>query len=196
MQAVDKKKVPLSDDKIIEMYFDRDEKAISETDSKYGRYLKTIGYNILHDTWDSEECANDTYYSTWKRIPPEKPSIFQAFLSKIMRDISISKYRKNSASRRVPSELIVSLEELGDCIVADASVEEDYAIRQITEVMNSFLAEIGKRERFVFISRYYYCDRVKYIAEMLGVSEKTVYRDLERLRGRLRGKLSKEGIEV
>ncbi|MBE6635805.1 MAG: sigma-70 family RNA polymerase sigma factor [Ruminococcaceae bacterium] len=196
MQAVDKKKVPLSDESIIKMYFDRDEKAISETDSKYGRYLKTIGYNILHDTWDSEECANDTYYSTWNRIPPEKPSIFQAFLSKIMRDISISKYRKKSASRRVPSELIVSLEELGDCIVADASVEEDYAIKQITEVLNSFLAEIGKRERFVFISRYYYCDRVKYIAEMLGVSEKTVYRDLERLRGRLRGKLSKEGIEV
>ncbi len=196
MQAAEKNKVPISDERIIEMYFDRDEKAISETDSKYGRYLKTIGYNILHDMWDSEECANDTYYSTWNRIPPEKPSIFQAFLSKIMRDVSISRYRKKSASRRVPSELLVSLEELGDCIVADASVEEDYAIKLISDVLNEFLGGLSKRERFVFISRYYYCDKVKSIAEMLGVSEKTVYRDLESLRAILRGKLVGEGIDV
>ena len=196
MQNTDKKKTPIPDEKIIQLYFDRDENAITETDVKYGKYLKVIGYNILNDVWDSEECVNDTYFSTWNRIPPDRPSIFQAFLSKIMRDISISKYRKKNALKRVRSELTLSLEELGDCIITSASVEEDYAIKVISEVLNKFLSDIDKRERFVFICRYYYCDKVKYIAEMLGVSAKTVYRDLERLRALLRERLAEEGIDV
>ena len=196
MQRADIKKETLSDEKIIEMYFERNEGAISETDAKYGSYLKVIGYNILADIWDSEECLNDTYCSTWNRIPPEKPSIFQAFLSKIMRDVSISRYRKKNAARRVPSELVSSLDELGDAIVFNASTEEDAAISVIAEVINEFLGELTKRERFVFICRYYYCDKPKYIAEMLGVSEKTVYRDLLTLRTALRGKFREESIEV
>ncbi len=196
MQHADIKRERLPDEKIIEMYFERDEGAISETDAKYGSYLKVIGYNILSDIWDSEECLNDTYCSTWNRIPPEKPSIFQAFLSKIMRDVSISRYRRKNAARRVPSELVYSLDELGDAIVFNASTEEDAAISVIAEVINEFLGELTKRERFVFICRYYYCDKPKYIAEMLGVSEKTVYRDLLTLRTALRGKFREESIEV
>jgi RNA polymerase sigma-70 factor (ECF subfamily) len=196
MKSTDTEKTKLSDPEIIKLYFDRDESAIEATDSKYGNYLFTIGYNILSDKWDSEECMNDTFFRTWNRIPPEKPNIFQAFLSKIMRDISIDCYRKKSADKRKASELAVSLEELGDCIICDSSVEEDYAIKTLAETLNTFLKNISKMERFIFICRYYYCDSVRHIANMLNTSTKTIYRKLEKIRNELRIKLTAEGVNI
>ena len=186
----------VSDGDIIELYFKRDEQAISATKDKYGRYLFTIGNNILNDRLDSEECLNDTYFSTWNRIPPERPNYLQMFLSKIMRDISISRYRKNRSKKRTPSELTISLEELGDCIISESDVEEDLAIRELARILNSFLKDISKRQRFIFVCRYYYCDSVKSIASMLNVGAKTVYRELQTMREELRAALEKEGIDV
>lgn len=190
------KKDRLSDGDIIELYFKRDELAISATGNKYGRYLFTIGNNILNDRLDSEECLNDTYFSTWNKIPPARPTYLQMFLSKIMRDISISRYRKNRSKKHIPSELTVSMEELGDCIVSEADVEEDVAIRELARLLNGFLKNVSKRQRFIFICRYYYCDSVKAIASMLEVSAKTVYREIEKIRSDLREALTKEGIDV
>ena len=186
----------LSDIDIIELYFQRDEQAIKETSAKYGKYLFTIGNNILNDRWDCEECVNDTYYTTWNRIPPQRPTYLQVFLSKIMRDVSISRYRKKKSKKRISSELVVSLEELGDCIVLESDIEEDLAIKEIIRVLNEFLKDINKRQRFIFICRYYYCDSVRAIASMLGVSPKTVYRELENIRCDLGDALEKEGINV
>lgn len=195
MKSTDQKNT-LTDQKIIELYFERNEDAIEATDKKYGNYLFTIGHNILSDKYESEACMNDTYFRTWNRIPPERPSIFQAFLSKIMRDVSIDTYRKRAADKRKISELSLSLEELGDCIVADSSIEEDYAIKRLGEILNVFLRDLSKRERFMFICRYYYCDSARYISNMLSVSVKTVYRELEKIRARLKEKLDEEGINV
>lgn len=58
----------LSDEKIVEMYWHRNELAIKETDKKYKNYLLSIALNILHDVCDSEECLNDVYISTLKEI--------------------------------------------------------------------------------------------------------------------------------
>lgn len=196
MKSTYNKKNALSDAEIIKLYFDRNESAIEATDSKYGNYLFTIGYNILSDKWDSEECMNDTFFRTWNRIPPEKPNILQAFLSKIMRDISIDCYRKKSADKRKASELAVSLEELGDCIVSDSSLEEDYVIKSLSEILNTFLKDLSKMDRFIFICRYYYCDSVRYIANMLNTSAKTIYRKLEKIRNELRIKIEAEGVNI
>lgn len=190
------KKGKLSDGEIIDLYFKRDELAISATGNKYGRYLFTIGNNILNDRLDCEECLNDTYFSTWNKIPPNRPTYLQMFLSKIMRDVSISRYRKNRSKKHIPSELTVSMEELGDCIVSEADVEEDLAIRELARLLNGFLKSITKRQRFIFVCRYYYCDSVKAIASMLEVSSKTVYREIEKIRLDLRDALSKEDIDV
>ncbi len=196
MKSTDNKKIALSDPEIIKLYFDRNESAIEATDNKYGNYLFTIGYNILSDKWESEECMNDTFFRTWNRIPPEKPNILQAFLSKIMRDISIDCYRKKSADKRRASELALSLEELSDCIICDSSVEEDYAIKAMTEILNTYLKSLPKSERFIFICRYYYCDSVRHIANMLNTSAKTIYRRLERIRHELRFKFESEGVNI
>ena len=122
--------------------------------------------------------------------------MFQGFLSKIMRDISVDKYRKTRADRRVPSELIVSLDELSECIGGGAPVEPDDAVTEISRILNDFLKALHERDRFVFVCRYYYSDSVAYIAKMANISDKTVYRDLQRIREELREVLNKEGISL
>ena len=105
----------LSDEQIIQLYWDRNETAITATDEKYGRYLYTIAYNVLHDRLDCEECLNDTYLGTWNRIPPTRPAAFMVFLSKIMKNIAVDRHRKNTAEKRVPGELDVQFIEIMGC---------------------------------------------------------------------------------
>jgi len=186
----------LSDDAIIDMYWERNESAITATDQKYGEYLYAISYNILRDRLDSEECLNDTYLTTWNKIPPSRPKIFQGFLSKITRDISVDRYRKTRAERRIPSELIVSLDELGDCIACPDSIDVTNAVTEISRVLNTYLKNLPERDRFIFVCRYYYADSAAYIGKMLGVSDKTVYRELSRVRNGLRKYLKEEGIDI
>ncbi len=186
----------LSDDRIVDLYWERDEDAIKATDEKYGKFLFAISYNILKDRLDSEECMNDTYLATWNRIPPARPSVLQRFLSKITRNISVSKYRSIHAQKRVPSELTVSLEELEECVAGFAIANEDESMTKIGKVLDDFLSDLSMRDRFIFVCRYYYADPVANISKMLDISEKTVYRDLSRIREGLRQALLEEGIAV
>ncbi len=185
----------MPDETIIELYWERNETAIKATDEKYGRYLYTISYNILHDRFDSEECVNDTYLATWNRIPPAKPTVLQRFLSKIARNISMNKYRDAHVGKRIPSEMTVSIDELAPYI-ASASLEEETIVDRISSVLNAYLRGLSKRDRFLFVCRYYYGDSVAYIAQMMEVSDKTAYRDLARIKEGLREALAKEGITV
>lgn len=184
----------LEDASIIELYWKRDEDAISETDKKYGKYLYVIIYNVLRDSMDCEECLDDTYLSAWNKIPPERPSVLQLFLSKIARDAAVDKYRKNTAAKRVPSELISSLDELDECIAGDISVEDEMIVKEASRLLNAYVRSLSRREEFVFVCRYYYADSISSIAEMLNVSENTVFRDLTRIRKGLREKFVKEGL--
>lgn len=183
----------LSDESIIDLYWERNEKAISETDRKYGRYLYVIAYNIVHDRLDCEECLNDTYLGTWNSIPPHRPNVFQVFLSRIMRNIAVDKLRESSAKKRVPSEMIVSLDELDDCL-ASMDGEEEGLLQDLSRALNSFLKTLNDREQFVFVCRYYYGDKISSIAHMLQLGEATVYRELAAIRTNLKDFMEKEGI--
>lgn len=193
LKLVQGRQSTMSDEDIVALYFARNEKAISETDLKYGRYLFTIAYNIVHDRLDCEECLNDTYLGTWNAIPPHRPPVFQVFLSKIMRNTAVDKFRKTRASKRIPSELVVSLDELNGCMPSDIS-EEERVVAEIGGALNSFLKGLNDREQFIFVCRYYYADKIGVIARMLQISEKTVGRELVRLRELLREHLKKEGV--
>ncbi len=186
----------LPDDRIIDLYWERDEDAIKATDEKYGKYLFAISYNILKDRLDGEECMNDTYLATWNRIPPARPSLLQRFLSKIMRNISVNKYKQKNAQKRIPSELTVSLEEMAECIEGIVIDNEDEAVTKVSEVINAYLLTLSERNRFIFVCRYYYADPVSAIAKMLDISDKTVYRELSKMREELRRALAKEGIVI
>lgn len=185
----------LPDSEIIELYWNREERAIDETDKKYRQYLHRIAYNIVHDNLDCEECLNDTYLGTWNRIPPTRPNAFQLFLSKIMRNIAIDRYRKNSAKKNIPSELVVSLDELDECMAVNPSVEEEYIIEDLRRVLNDFLHSQSERAYTTFICRYYYADYIEDIAKTVGVSNRTVIRELTRMRDELREILKREGYD-
>ena len=189
------KKELLTDNEIVELYWQREERAIKETDRKYGSYLHTIAYNIVHDRLDCEECLNDTYIGTWERIPPARPGMFKAFVAKIMRNIALDRFRKNRASKRVPSELVMSLEELDECIPSENSPEDIYFVKAIGKVINDYISSLSSRKEFIFVCRYYYSDKISDIAKLLEMSEKTVFRDLVEIREGLRELLAKEGYK-
>ena len=183
----------MDDEKIIDLYWRREEKAIVETDRKYRHYLYTVAFNILHNDPDCEECLNDTYLGTWNAIPPAKPSIFQVFLSKIMRNIAIVRYKKNSAAKRIPSEMTVSLDELDNYVPYDSSAEHDYAVFQISRIVSQYLRSLPEKRTFIFVCRFYCSDRINDIADMLHVSESTIFRELNTIKKGLRELLIKEG---
>ena len=183
----------LTDEQIIDLYWRRDENAIKQTDRKYGKYLYVIAYNIVHDRLDCEECLNDTYLGTWNRIPPQRPSVFQVFLSRIMRNIAIDRLRHNKAAKRVPSEMLISLEELDDCMPGAPSTESEQENERLGKLLNDFVQALDDRKQFIFVCRYYYADKVSAIAHMLQVGEATVFRELAQIREELKNHLEKEG---
>ena len=194
MKSQPENQAVLPDAEIVELYWQRDERAIRETDRKYQAFLLSVAYNILRDGYDCEECLNDTYLDTWNRIPPTRPSVFQAFLSKIMRNIAVDRYRRNSAQKRIPSEMLVSLEELDTCTPTEMSMDEELAIAELSRMLNEYLQGLDDRERLLFVCRYYYADKISEIAKMLQAGERSIYRELATLREGLRAHLEKEGI--
>lgn len=185
----------MEDQGIVELFFDRSEQAIVETDKKYGGYCYTIAYNILASREDSEESVSDTYFSAWNTIPPRKPTFLQAFLGKIARHISIDRWRKQSAQKRGGKEMILALEELGECVDI-RGIEAEITSRELTRVLNGFLASLAETERNVFLCRYWYMDSIETIACITGFSQSKVTSMLHRTRGKLRKKLAEEGYRV
>lgn len=186
----------LSDEEIVSLYWERQEKAIDATDVKYGKYLYTIAYNILNDNMDSEECLNDTYLGTWNAIPPARPTLLQAFLSKIMRNTALGRVRRSTAGKRIPSEMSISLEELDECASWEPGEDEKYYINRLSDSFNAYLDTLSDRQLFVFVCRYYYSDSVVHIADMLKLSKNTIFRDLAEIRQGLKVHLEKEEFTV
>lgn len=185
----------MEDQGIVALFFDRSEQAIVETDKKYGGYCYTIAYNILASREDSEESVSDTYFSAWNTIPPRKPTLLQAFLGKITRHISIDRWRKQTAQKRGGKELTLALEELGECLDT-RGMEAEITHRELTRVLNGFLASLAETERNVFLCRYWYMDTIETIAKITGFSRSKVTSMLHRTRGKLRKKLAEEGYRV
>ncbi|MEF2838810.1 MAG: sigma-70 family RNA polymerase sigma factor [Oscillospiraceae bacterium] len=182
----------MEDIEIIDLYFDRSEQAIVETDSKYGSYCYSIAYNILSNGEDSQECVSDTYMAAWKSIPPRRPRILSAFLGKLTRHISIDHWRKSSAKKRGGGEIVLALEELENCVVSN-STENSYEQKELTWVLNQFLSSLSETERNVFLCRYWYLDSIKAISEYSGFTQSKITSMLHRTREKLRKRLIEEG---
>ncbi len=182
----------MDDNRIIELYFERDERAIDETRSSYGRLIYSVAYGILESRPDSEECENDTYLRTWESIPPTRPSYFSAFLSKITRNLALNRLRENKRRRPLGAELIY--EELAEAVPDNhGDITEDMALR---DALNDFLSSLGKTKRQIFIKRYFYMREIKQIAREMGISSGSVKITLFRVRGELRDYLESRGIVI
>lgn len=186
----------MEDSRIIELYFQRNEEAISRTAVKYGNYCFSIAHNILHSREDAQEAVNDTYLGTWNAIPPHRPRSFPAFLGKITRRISINRYLAARTDKRGGGETTLALEELSACLPAPGTVEQVLEEKVLVELLNRFVRELPETEQKVFVLRYWYLDSIKDIAARFGFSTSKVKSMLLRTRKKLRTELEKEGIPV
>ena len=164
----------MEDKKIIELYWDRDESAIVETQKKYGNYCYSIAKGILRQREDAEEVTNDTYAGAWNCIPPHRPEILRTFLGKITRHLSLKRIREKMAQKRGCGEAELVLEELEECIPSASRVEQTMEEKELAEILNSFLEKLPVTQRRVFVCRYWYFDSVEDIAKHFGFGQSKV----------------------
>ena len=185
----------MNDKNIVDLYFNRDEEAITQTDKKYGRYCYSIAYNILMSREDAEESVSDTYMTAWRTIPPRRPAVLATFLGKITRNLAIDRWRERVATKRGGGEVTLALEELEDCVAGLQNVEMEYERKELIRAYVKFLDTFPVTERRVFLCRYWYVDSVEAIAEKYGFSQSKVKTMLYRTRVKLRKKLAEEGLQ-
>lgn len=186
----------IEDEQIIELYWQRNENAIQETDKKYGQFLFRIAYNILHDRLDCEECQNDTYLDVWKAIPPTRPTVFPAFITKIMRRIALDRYKEKTAKRRIPSEYTVSMEDIKDTLHSNETVDSEYAAEELGKIISDYVRSLTDRQRYIFIDRFYLAEPVETIASDLAISVPTVYREIDKIKQGLKTYLESNEVYV
>lgn len=185
----------MDDKKIIELYLQRDEKAVEITQAKYGAYCSRIANNILSIPEDAEECVNDTWVSAWNKIPPTIPLSLKAFLGKLVRDISLNRYIHDHAKKRY-SGMEVLLDELEECIPSDFDVHQCIAQQELSALLNKWLQALPCDEMALFVQRYFYGDSVKELAKLYGCTENQMAQKMLKLRKHLKAYLRNEGVSL
>lgn len=185
----------MKDTNIIDLFFLRSEAAIGELQKKYGKICQKISYNILNDPFDAEECVNDTYLAVWNTIPPNRPEQLCAFVCRIVRNLSIKRYRSNTALKR-NSSYDISLNELENVLSYDNATDSCTGEEELTGIINEFLAAQKKENRVIFIRRYWFFDSYEDIAKRTGLSVNVVSVRLVRIRKSLRNHLEKKGVII
>lgn len=185
----------MEDQAIVALYWARNEAAIVETERKYHRYCWTIAWNILSNREDTEECVSDTWHCAWSTMPPQKPNSLAAFLGRIVRNLSISRWRRSRAQKRYAG-LESLLSELEDCLPAPDLVEQTVERQALTKLLEQWLGQLGREDRALFLRRYWYGQSVKELATAWGLSPNQLAKRMFRLRRALKAELEREGIDV
>ncbi len=180
---------------IVELYHRRDERAIAESDVKYGGLCRSIALRLLGFQEDAEECVNDTWHAAWNKMPPDRPQALGAFLGRITRNLSISRWRRDHAQKRYDG-MEVLLSELEDCVPAPGTAQEELERRQLAQSISAWLDSLENEDRRLFIRRYWYGEAVKTLAAERGQGANALSQRLLRLRRGLRAFLETEGVEV
>ncbi len=182
----------MEDIQIIELYWSRDESAISETDIKYGKFCRYICYQILKNYEDSEEVTSDTYLKTWNTIPPARPETLKGYLALLCRQLSFDRYRASKREKRGSGEIPIALEEISEIVSAPGEdLAESFALR---DALDRFLWSLPKKTRIIFVRRYFYMMPIAEIAAGLSMNEPAVGMLLHRTRIKLKDYLEKEGF--
>ena len=183
----------MKDDEIIQLYWNRDENAIKETEVRFHKILASIAYRILNNYEDVRECLNDTYLKAWHSMPTLWPKNLCAYLCKIIRNDAIDRYHSNATYKRQGQTYAVALEELNDCLGKN-DVQENFDAMVTGEAITRFLKTCRKEQRVLFICRYFFYDDLKEAARHAGVSEVSAKVTLFRMRKKLKEFLEKEGV--
>lgn len=184
----------MNDDMIVDLFIEKNEKALSESATKYGIKLKRISFNIVQNMSDAEECENDTYLSAWNSIPPHSPKQYLfSFLAKITRDISINLYNKNHVKKRF-AHIVELTHEMEECIPNPNDEDMKISEHVLTENINQFLYSLKETEREIFVKRYWYAESIKEIAIVYNFSESKIKSMLMRTREKLKKYFEREGL--
>ena len=193
MESLNKGGKTLEDSKIIELFFDRSEEAITELSKKYGQVCKSVAENILNNQLDSEECVNDAFLAVWNTIPPQKPEHLLSYVCRIVRNLAIKKYHANTAQKR-NSIYDVALDEIKECFPSSVSVEDEIESVEFSKEIDRFLESMDKQSRILFVRRYYYSDSIEDLAGLFRTSKHNISVRLSRIRKNLKKYLIKEGV--
>ena len=185
----------MDDTQIIDLYWDRDQGAITATAGKYGSFLHALSWNILRSHHDAEECVNDTYFRAWNAMPPERPSALRAWLGRITRNLSLDRWKAGrTQSRGAGMETLLG--ELDECIPDHRGPEQAAEERVLAECVSAFLRGQTADNRYIFLRRYWFSDSYAEIAARTGLTEKNVSVRLSRIRKQLQTHLAERGVLV
>ena len=184
----------MNDTEIVDLYWQRNSQAITETDKKYGGYCQSIAYRICRSTEDAEECVNDTYLSVWNSIPPHRPSVLPPYIGRIAKNHALNLYNKKHAEKRGGSNLPLVFEELDEVIAGSESADSELYRQEMIAAINDFLGSLPEEKRKIFVRRYWYSDSIKDIAARMQMTENNVSVSLNRMRNQLRTKLLEGGL--
>lgn len=183
----------MEDKTIIELFFARDESAITAVRDTYGNYCARIAGNILNSQEDVEEILNDTWLKVWNSIPPQKPENMKLYIARIARNLSFDRFRSLNREKRGGGEPALALQELAECIPSPDRPEDNLEAAQLSRAIIVFLETLSRRDRKIFLLRYFYVESTEKIAARLGIRPTVVRTSLSRTRKKLKTHLSKEG---
>lgn len=186
----------MTDSEIIELFNQRDERAIKETQTAYGKYCEKIARNILGDEQEARECVNDTLLKAWENIPPERPQSFSAYLATITRNNAILRYRRETAEKRGKSSVPLILDDFAEMIPNDTNIEQTAEHRELIAEINRYLGTLPEINRTVFVLRFFCFEKTHDIAVRIGIRKKAVSAILYRTKKQIRKHLIKEGYSL
>jgi len=183
----------MEDTQIVDLYWQRDERAILETQKKYGKFCYGIAKNILSSHEDAEECVNDAWRNAWESIPPQRPTRFRPWLGKVIRNLALNRWNREHTQKRCAgmTELLSELEEI---LPSPRTVEDAWSERELSECISSWLLTLEQEDQMLFVRRYWNGIALKELAKEQGISPAKLAQRMYRLRNMLREALEKEGI--
>ncbi|MCI5953381.1 MAG: sigma-70 family RNA polymerase sigma factor [Lachnospiraceae bacterium] len=184
----------MKDTEILDLYWERNERAIAESQGAYGNYCYSIAWHILYDREDADECVNDTWLRAWNAIPPNRPGKLALFLGTITRNLSIDRWKGRQTMKRGKGEMSVALDELAECIPDAHNTEDMVETAELERMINVFLHTLPEKDCNIFLRRYWYVEDYGAIAERYSMKLNTVKTSLFRTRSKLKNYLEKEGL--
>lgn len=185
----------MDEKEIVDLFFARNENAISQLENKFGNYCFTIAKNILMNFEDSQECVQDVYYKVWNSIPPKRPENFKAWLGKTVRNSALNILTKHNAQKR-SGKAEIPFDELQDCIASGSTPETAMESSELGETISDWLGTLSSEDRILFVRRYWFGEKLKDLAKKKNISEKKLSMKLYHLRKELKNALEKEGITI
>ncbi len=185
----------MEDREIVELYWQRSDRAVQESEKKYGPWCRTIARNIVADPRDAEECVSDTWLRAWNAMPPQRPKLLRPWLGKVVRNLAINRWEKNRAQKRYAGVELL-LDELSEAIPSPQTVERTLEARELGELISAWLRDLPAQDRKLFLRRYWNGEALKDLAGPLGESQEQLAQRTFRLRRALKTELERNGVSL